>query len=104
MNNDILSAFPAGSVTLHGRLGKAIRLTTENRLRKVDYGKLVRSFRNHEDGDGFWRGEFWGKIVRSAIRILQLHPDPDLDSKIRTTVRELCACADADGTLSTYPP
>lgn len=104
MIQEPLSAFPAGCVTLNGRLGKAIRLTTENRLKKVDYGKLVRSFRDHEDCDGRWRGEFWGKIVRSAIRILQTNPDPELETMIRQAVHGLCDCMEADGCLSTYPP
>lgn len=104
MYQDRLALFPAGSVTLHGRIGNAVRLTVENRLKKVDYAKLVRSFRDHEDRDGRWRGEFWGKIVRSAIRILQVNPDPALEAMIRGSVRELCNCMEPDGCISTYPP
>lgn len=93
---------PAGSVKLQGRLGRALRLTLENRLKKVDYAKLAASFRNHDDTDGRWRGEFWGKIVRSAIRILQTVPDKELEDMIRETVKDLCQCAYPDGALSTY--
>ena len=49
---DKLLMLPVGSVKLQGRLGKALRLTLENRLKKVDYDKLVASFRNHDDTDG----------------------------------------------------
>lgn len=93
---------PAGSVKLQGRLGKALRLTLENRLKKVDYDKFVASFRNHDDTDGRWRGEFWGKIVRSAIRVLQTTPDEELSATIRQTVEALGKCAYPDGALSTY--
>lgn len=94
---------PAGSVKLQGRLGNALRLTMKNRLKKVDYDKLVKSFRDHEDGDGRWRGEFWGKIVRSAIRVLQTTPDEELSAMIRKTVKDIGECAYPDGAISTYP-
>ena len=77
---DKLYMLPAGSVKLRGRLGKALQLTLENRLKKVDYGKLAKSFRDHDDADGRWRGEFWGKIVRSAIRVMQSVPDAELEA------------------------
>ena len=93
---------PAGSVKLQGRLGKALRSTLENRLKKVDYDKLAASFRDHDDTDGKWRGEFWGKIVRSAIRVLQTTPDGELTKMIRKTVSNLCKYAYPDGALSTY--
>ena len=48
-------------------MGKALRLTTDNRLKKVDYRKLVDPFRFRNEKDNLWRCEFWGKIVRSAI-------------------------------------
>lgn len=101
--NDRLQMLPAGSVTLKGRLGKSLRLTVENRLKKVDYKKLTETFRTHQDDDGFWRGEFWGKIVRSAIRVLQTVPDPELEAMIRKTVQDLCDTADENGCISSYP-
>lgn len=100
----LLSALQAGSIDFHGRLGKALALTVENRLKKVDYQKLVRTFREHDDIDERWRGEFWGKIVRSAIRVLSAHYDADLAEKIAKTVKDLIACIEEDGTLSSYPP
>ena len=100
---DKLYMLPAGSVKLRGRLGKALQLTLENRLKKVDYGKLAKSFRDHDDADGRWRGEFWGKIVRSAIRVMQSVPDAELEATIRESVKELCSYAYADGAISSYP-
>ena len=102
--NDKLFMLPAGNIHLQGRLGKALELTRDNRLKKVDYAKLVRSFRDYEDHDGRWRGEFWGKIVRSAIRVWQLCPDEELAAMIRAAVKGLCDCADTQGALTTYPP
>ena len=45
MNQDRFHSLPAGAVRLHGVMGKALRLTTDNRLKKVDYRKLVDPFR-----------------------------------------------------------
>ena len=103
MYKDIQAALPGGSVKFAGPLGNALRLTVENRLKKVDYEKLVRSFRDHEDGDSRWRGDFWGKIVRSAIRVLQANPDPELEKMVRDAVHGLCDCIEPDGCISTYP-
>ena len=101
--NDRLQMLPPGSLKLQGRLGKSLRLTVNNRLKKVDYKKLTETFRIHQDGDGFWRGEFWGKIVRSAIRVMQTNPDPELEKMIRKSVRDLCRTADKSGCISSYP-
>ena len=103
MINDRLQMLPAGSLKLKGRLGKSLRLTVDNRLKKVNYKKLTETFRIHQDTDGFWRGEFWGKIVRSAIRVMQTNPDPELEKMIRKTVRDLCKTADKNGCISSYP-
>lgn len=101
--DDCLQMLPAGSIKLKGRLGKSLRLTVDNRLKKVNYKKLTETFRTHQDNDGFWRGEFWGKIVRSAIRIIQTNPDAELEEMIRKTVRDLCDTADKNGCISSYP-
>ena len=97
--DDCLQMLPAGSIKLKGRLGKSLRLTVDNRLKKVNYKKLTETFRTHLDNDGFGRGEFWGKIVRSAIRIIQTNPDAELETMIRQTVRDLCDTADKNGWL-----
>ena len=55
MNQDRFHSLPAGAVRLHGVMGKALRLTTDNRLKKVDYRKLVDPFRFRNEKDNLWR-------------------------------------------------
>ena len=77
---------PPGGVVLKGRLGRALALSVENRLKRVNYSHLVEPFRLRNETDGRWRCEFWGKIVRSAIRSLHGRPDPELARQVRATV------------------
>lgn len=100
---DQLHILPPGGVDLRGRLGKALRHSIENRLKKIDYDHLVAPFRERNERDGRWRCEFWGKIVRSAIRSRRAVPDPELERRIRETVRALCATQTPDGCISSYP-
>ena len=92
-----------GSVQLHGIMGKALTKTVENRLKKIDYRELVDVFRNRTENDGKWRGEFWGKIVRSTILAWKDTNDPELLKIIETTVDDLLSTQTADGCISTYP-
>lgn len=100
---DRLHILPPGGVSLRGRLGNALRKSVENRLKSVNYDHLVAPFRERNERDGRWRCEFWGKIVRSAIRSWRAVPDPELDRRIRETVRSLCATQTPDGCISSYP-
>jgi DUF1680 family protein len=89
---------------LLGRLGNHLRLSIENRLKKVDYSHLVDPFRLRNETDGRWRCEFWGKIVRSAIFSWRGQPDADLRQLIDDAVEELIATNARDGCISSYPP
>lgn len=100
---DQLHILPPGGVSLRGRLGNALRKSVENRLKSVNYDHLVAPFRERNERDGRWRCEFWGKIVRSAIRSWRAVPDPELDRRIRETVRSLCATQTPDDCISSYP-
>ena len=94
---------PAGKVKLSGRIGKALELSIANRLKKIDYSHLVDPFRKRNETDGRWRCEFWGKIVRSAIRSWRATRDEELLALIKTTVKDLCFTQTADGCISSYP-
>ncbi len=99
-----LRHLPPGSVSLRGPMGEAIRLTTRNRLMRVDYSLAVDAFRNRLDSpDGWcWRGEFWGKTVRSAIRAWEASPFDELRDVIDRTVVDLLSTQDADGCISSF--
>lgn len=100
---DQLQILPPGGVSLRGRLGKALGKSISHRLKKVNYDHLVAPFRDRNERDGRWRCEFWGKIVRSAIRSWHAVPDPELEQLIRKTVHDLCATQTPDGCISSYP-
>ncbi len=100
---DQLHILPPGGVSLRGRLGKALGKSISHRLKKVNYDHLVAPFRDRNERDGRWRCEFWGKIVRSAIRSWHAVPDPGLEQLIRKTVHDLCATQTPDGCISSYP-
>ncbi len=97
------SFLPAGKVSLKGRMGKALELSIANRLKKIDYSHLVDPFRNRNETDGRWRCEFWGKIVRSAIRSWRGTLDEELLGMIKATVADLCSTQTPDGCISSYP-
>lgn len=101
--NDIIRPLPATKVRLTGRLGEGLRRSIANRLKKVDYGHLVEPFRQRNERDGFWRCEFWGKIVRSSIQSWRGEPDEELKQKITCTVDDLISTQDHHGCICSYP-
>ena len=88
---------------LHGLLGKALRLSCENRLKKVDYHRLTEPFRLRNESDDAWRCEFWGKVVRSALLTNHSLGDAELAEELEMTVRELMSSQTPDGCISSYP-
>ena len=100
---ELAANLPAGAVRLQGAMGEALALTTANRLKKVDWTKLVDVFRFRDERDGFWRSEFWGKIVRSAIHAWRATGDAELRAQIDATVRDLISTQTPDGCISSYP-
>ncbi|NLF93646.1 MAG: hypothetical protein GX564_07130 [Oligosphaeraceae bacterium] len=100
---DVFTLLPPGSVTLKGVLGQSIDRSIAGRLTKVSYEHLVEPFRSRSENDGLWRCEFWGKIVRSAIRSWHARPNPELRDLITATVRDLLSTQTPDGCISTYP-
>jgi len=103
LHKDTFQLLPSGMVTLKGPLGTALEKSISNRLKKVNYANLVRPFRLRDEDDHGWRCEFWGKVVRSAIRSWRCTQDPELLKIIRETVDDLCSTQTPDGCLSTYP-
>ncbi|MBQ8402012.1 MAG: glycoside hydrolase family 127 protein [Clostridia bacterium] len=51
---------------------------------------------------GMWRGEFWGKLLLSAVRVCRMKNDPGLLEDIRASVYTMLSYQRADGYLSTY--
>ncbi len=100
---DVLAPLPAQSVAIDGVLGRHLRLSIENRLKKIVYSHLVDPFRFRNESDGRWRCEFWGKIVRSTILSWRQTGDADLRKIVDDTVRDLISTQTPDGCISSYP-
>ena len=90
-------------IRLFGPLGQALRLSCENRLKKVNYAFLSEPFRTRTENDGAWRCEFWGKVMRSAVLTAYCLQDPELTEMVKDGVRLMLAAQTPDGVVSTYP-
>lgn len=93
----------AQDVRMKGPMGNAVDGVIRNRLKKVDYKKLVDVFRFRNEEDLLWRCEFWGKIVRSAIYAWRASGDEELLQMIKVTVIDILTTQTRDGCISTYP-
>lgn len=63
----------------------------------------VGEFRARVDGtDGRWRGEFWGKLMRSAALVYSVNREDALYEILRDTTEELLITQDEHGRIATY--
>jgi len=90
-------------IRMFGPLGRALRLSCENRLKKLNYSFLSEPFRNRTEKDGAWRCEFWGKVMRSAILTAYYLQDPELKQMMKDSVKLMLTAQTPDGVVSTYP-
>ncbi len=102
-DNMVFTALPAGSVHLKGLAGKTLDRVIKNRLKTVDYAKMVEPFRKRNEDDFRWRCEFWGKVTRSAIFAWRGTGDVELRKIIDATVDDMLSTQTADGRITSYP-
>ena len=87
--------------------GKMIyhRMTSDFAVRSV-LAEAEEPFYSKSDDDnapiGWWRGEFWGKWMISAVRACKYSYDERLVFIIKDSVDKIIATADADGYIGTY--
>ncbi len=103
MSSNKFDFLPAGAVNLQGPMGQALDKSINNRLKKINYTRLVDVFRYKIDNDHAWRCEFWGKIVRSAILSWYGAPDAELLGIIKATVNDILSTQSPNGCISSYP-
>ena len=102
-NNMAFTALPAGSVHLKGLAGQTLERVIQNRLKTVDYAKMVEPFHKRNEEDFRWRCEFWGKVTRSAIFAWRGTGDSELRKIIDATVEDMLSTQTPDGRITTYP-
>ncbi len=101
-----------GDISVDGYVGGNIDRVLHSRIlsesaRTEIVPEAVQAFVERVDdrwkpGQGFWRGEFWGKWVLSAIAAQKYTGSSDLLQTIRTAVKEVLATQDANGYIGTY--
>ncbi len=75
----------------------------EQQSKRVElWKKFADQFRIHSDGDGRWRCEYWGKMMRGAVMMLEYSHDEELYAILEDSVRDMLSVADEDGRISTY--
>lgn len=99
----MLSTLKNCQIVLNGAMGSALDKTIVNRLKKIDYVKLVDPFRFRNENDYRWRCEFWGKVVRSLILAWKDTGDAELLKIIEATVKDILSTQTEDGCISSYP-
>lgn len=90
-------------VKMNGPLGKALDHCIVNQLLTCDAELLSEPFRTHADCDGGWRGEFWGKVIRSAILAWRSTRNAELLAWIERAMFHLMNSIAPDGSISSAP-
>ena len=67
------------------------------------WATFVDQFRTQPDGDGGWRGEFWGKMMRGACLTYRSTGDEELYNILTESVRDLLTTQEENGRISSYP-
>lgn len=80
--------------------------------RRTIFDEAREAFRDRDDDallsrdgrrlGGWWRGEFWGKLMLGASRVAEYSGDPSLRRFLVEECRRLMAYQDADGYLGSY--
>ncbi len=87
-----------------GYIGELLDFIREHQLlRKELWERFIEPFRTAADGDGGWRGEFWGKMMRGACFVLSAKRDERLYAILKRSVAEMIGSADTTGRISSYP-
>lgn len=70
------------------------------------FGEARRAFEERDDDElghgGYWRGEFWGKLMLGTARVADYLRDPDLTRFVREECHRMIALQDPDGYLGSY--
>ena len=108
--HNLMETAPLGNCFLEGEIGARFdrfiyervngKFAIENVLREAeDY------FATQYDDIytfGYWRSEFWGKLMLSAVRCARYNNDADLKESILKSCYKILSLQRADGYLSTY--
>ena len=81
------------------------RMTSDFAVQEI-LAEAERPFFKRNDDEsapvGWWRGEFWGKWIISAVRACKYKKNEKLEGIIRNSVEKIMATADENGYIGTY--
>ena len=108
---DACSPGDLADVCLGGFVGRKLddivreRMTSEFARREI-VGEARRAYEKRDDdrpgGYGYWRGEFWGKLMLGGAQAARYGHDADYLGFLRDEALRLLALQDADGYLGSY--
>ena len=91
-----------GSWDYSGDFDYALRFVTEHQSKDADLLKdFEDAFIEHLDNDGGFRGEYWGKTMRSAVLSYRYTLDEELYAIMENSTRRLLTAQEEDGRLAT---
>ena len=104
MINNKVTYPAAGEINVKGYAGKINDYVTNAQFYDADLWRLtVNQFRTLPDGGtNGWRGEFWGKLMRSASLTYRVTKDKKLYAEITASVKDMLSAQENCGRFSTY--
>jgi len=104
VNTDTLFIDENSQNKYNGILDTTARYIEEFQLFSVDdWKRFVNQYRISADGDGKWRGEYWGKMMRGASFVYSYTKNQKLYDILTDTVEDMLSAQDEYGRFSTYP-
>ena len=91
------------NLKLKGPVGKALDRMIENHLAATDVDYLSAPFAAHNERNGLWRTEFWGKFMHAAEPLQRYSGDKRLREIIDRGVASLLSCQEKSGYIGNYP-
>ena len=81
------------------------RITSQFAKQNI-FGEARRAFEERDDDElghgGFWKGEFWGKLMLGTARVADYLQDEELLRFVREECWRMIALQDPDGYLGSY--
>ena len=92
------------NIRLKGPVGKALDRMIENHLAATDIDYITAPFASHNERNGLWRTEFWGKFMHAAEPLCAYSGNAKLRKIIDRGVESILACQEkGTGYIGNYP-
>lgn len=87
-----------------GYIGYLLEYVVHEQLLDENLWELfVKQYRQQNDTDNGWRGEYWGKMMRGAVLTYIVTGDEKIYTCMEKTVREILSLQESNGRISSYP-